>query len=118
MQLDWYKCKGGVWCDFFNLDLEHRYIRELEGVFLMWSGDKERSIVKVGQGNISDELLNLRKQLAIRAFVHLGLYCTWADVPSHRRDGVEVYLAKTLKPKISDSVPNATAVNVNLPWEE
>jgi hypothetical protein len=70
----------------------------------------------VGQGAIRDCLTRTRVDAEIQAFDHLGLFVTWATVSPEHRDGVEVFLAARLVPKVKRPLPNANSVDVNLPW--
>jgi hypothetical protein len=39
-----------------------------------------------------------------------------ANVAPPLRDGIERYLAETLKPKVGEAFPQAPPIAVNLPW--
>lgn len=115
MQVEWYKCSGGIWCDLTKLDLEHKYLQGFDGVFILWSGSNPKSVIKIGEGNVPKEFSELKKDLAVMAFSHLGLFVTWAEVPGSKREGVINFLAGELKPKFKvDS--KSKPVKVNLPW--
>lgn len=52
-----------------------------------------------------------------------GLFVTWARIHPSERDGVERYLAETLRPLVGTRHPNAAPIYVveppipvNLPW--
>lgn len=118
MAADWYKCKGGVWCELFKVDLHHKYLEDSDGVFIIWTGDvKNPSILKVGSGSIPKKLSAIKKELAIQAFKHLGLYVAWTEVSSIKQKGIELYLINELNPKMQDSIPKAIPIKINLPWE-
>ncbi len=114
----WYRCKGGVWCEFQKLDINHEYLKNLEGVYVIWTGMKDRKVLRVGSGNIRAQLLALKKDIAIQAFSHLGLYVTWAEVGSIRRAGVETYLFNNLKPSFMSYTPSAIPIKIVYPWDE
>ncbi|MDQ1265357.1 MAG: hypothetical protein QG635_507 [Bacteroidota bacterium] len=117
MEVDWSKCKGGIWCMLNNIDLDHKNLRNVEGVYIIWAEPEEgRLIIKVGKGDISDELKEARVEHAVQAFTNYTLFATWAEVSSLRRAGVELYLSKTLNPKIASNAKAAFATEVNLPW--
>jgi hypothetical protein len=116
MLLEWYKCRGGVWCELNKIDLDHKYIRKLEGVYVIWSGRQERKILRVGSGNIRSELTNNKKDLSILAFFHLGVYVSWAEVDS-KENNIVTYLTTKLGPTIEVKLPNAQPISVNLPWD-
>lgn len=116
MALQWYKCKGGVWCDLFQLDLEHEYLQGIEGVYVIWSGIDNKSTLKIGSGMIAQKLMKETQDLAVQAFSHLGVYVSWAEVSSFKRDGYMVYLFNELNPKLPVQVPTAIPFKINLPW--
>ena len=117
MELDWYKCKGDVWCELGKVDLDHKYLNGLDGVYVIWSGTTARNILRVGYGKIQNELTLLRKDLSLKAFNHLGLYVTWAELSGLRTKGVVSFLHEVLQPKLSSFDAKAVKVKVNLPWE-
>ena len=82
--------------------------------------------VIVGQGVIQDRLSALRKDARILCYDRAGspLLATWAIVQgmvqtrmlySAQLDGIERYLAETLKPLIGRSYPDVPPVPVPLP---
>lgn len=118
MELQWYKCQGGVWCELNKIDLSSNALKELTGVYILWTGQisSKRTIIKVGSGKITDELLKNKRDLAMMAFFHLGLYVTWAEVPALKRRNVQYYLTSVLQPKFEEKVPDLNPIQVNLPW--
>ena len=119
MALEWFKCKGAVWCELFKVDIHHQYLAESSGVFVIWTGSSDSpNVLKVGSGHIPQKLAAIKKDLAIQAFKHLGLYVAWAEVSSLQQKGIELFLIKELKPKMQDSTPKAIPLKVNLPWEK
>ena len=117
MIIEWYKCRGGVWCELFKLDLTHKYLDTNDCVYVIWSGMTTRNILKVGSGNIKNEFAKQKKELAIMAFQHHGVYVAWAEVPSGRKNGIEHYLYEKLSPKLPSSAPKGLKTKVNLPWD-
>lgn len=113
---NWYKCTGGVWCDLFKLDLTHEYLQGAEGVFVIWTGIKDRKVLRVGSGSITKQLLSIRRDLAIQAFQHLGVFVTWTELSSLKRSGVELFLINELKPTIVIDTPKGIAIKMQLPW--
>lgn len=114
---DWYKCTGGIWCDLFKLDLSDEYVKEINGVFIVWSGKTERSILVIGEGNISLELKKLKSNLAIKAFAHHGVQVTWCELSSMKRAGTAAYLSNLLSPKMRSANTGSIPIKINLPWE-
>jgi hypothetical protein len=119
MEVEWLKCNDDVWCNLHKVNVNHEFIKDCEGVYIIWSGkDEERVVLKVGSGNIKQGIVQSRSNLAIKAFEHLGVYVTWAEVSSIRRTGVELYLLDQLEPRIIEDVPKAIPAKVNLPWDD
>ncbi len=118
--LQWYKCKGDIWCDLFKVDLDHPSIRNTNGVYIIWYGkDDSRKVLRIGMGNIFTEISKLQKDLTYKAFSAHGVNVTWADVPIMKRAGVATYLINTLSPAIlGDALPRAIPIKENLPWED
>ncbi len=117
IDIHWFKCKGGVWCELTKLDLEHKSLKGMDGVFVLWyGGTAAPNVVRVGSGNISSELTKLKRDLSMIAFFHLGLNVTWAELPLSRAKGVHKFLVDTLKPRIDENTPNVSPVEAELPW--
>ncbi|MBM2813410.1 MAG: hypothetical protein HW421_172 [Ignavibacteria bacterium] len=117
MEVDWYKCKGDVWCELDKIDLEHKYLKGLEGVYIIWSQPEgKRNILKVSFGSIRTELKRDKEDLSLMAFSNYGIFVTWADVSSFKRKGVASYLIDQLKPKFVEKNVQASHIDVNLPW--
>jgi len=118
--LEWYKCKGDVWCDLFKVDLNHPSIKNTAGVFIVWYGKgDQRKVLRVGQGNIYQELIKLQNDLTFKAFASHGVMVSWASVPPLKRPGVLMFLINSLSPALlGDAPPRAIPIKENLPWEE
>ena len=116
MQLIWNKCTGDVWCNLLNLNLDHPYFFGFEGVYVIWHGGQNPATVYVGQGNVAERLEGHRTDSRILAYSHYGLFVTWARVGQPQMDGVERYLADSLKPKVGEAHPAAMPITVNFPW--
>ncbi len=117
MQLTWYKCVGDVWCNLFRLDLDHRYLDDIEGCFILWSGIDPKVPLAVGYGDIRSELKALKSDIAIRAFEGRGLFVTWAELPEKKRGAVISFLISKLKPKIAAKGGAIDKkIEVNLPF--
>jgi hypothetical protein len=119
IDIHWFKCKGGVWCELTKLDLEHKSLRGMDGVFILWHGPTSApSIIRIGSGNISTELKKLKRDLSIIAFFHLGLNVTWAELPLSKAKGVHNFLVNSLHPRIDEETPQIAPVEAPLPWHD
>lgn len=116
MNLSWTKCQGEVWCKLSTVNLSHEHFNSIHGVYIIWHGGTNAATVRVGQGFIRDRLAEHRIDKQVQAYVKHTLYVTWASVPSASLDGVESFLANRLQPLVGDRFPNATLIDVNLPW--
>lgn len=112
LTLTWGTCgDDDHWCDFLKLNLAADLFKDLKGVYIIWIG---KQVVRLGSGIIKDRIATHRKDKAITAYKNLRV--TWAKVNANQMEGVEKYLADTLKPAIGDAFPDRTPIPVNLPW--
>ena len=118
LYLEWFKCFGDNWGDLLEINLDHNHFDGMRGVYIIWSGGKSPTVLKVGQGNIRERLYEHKKDYVLAAYHQNGLYVTWAKVPELECCGVERYLGETLKPVVGSRLPEAVPIKVNLPWEE
>lgn len=116
MKVVWYKCKGNVWCYLDKVIADHPSIAGLKGIYIIWTGEKELKVLRVGYGTISEEINSNRNNLAIRAFFHLGVLISWAEVPEENIEGILEYLMKKLKPKFYNNPNNTKQISINFPW--
>lgn len=117
MTVRWLKCKGNVWCDLFKLDLSNEYVKQLEGIYVVWTGDLPKKVLRVGSGYISRELFKIRNELSFQAFKHLGLNVSWAQLSALQRKGALVYLYEELLPSMQKDIPSGIPFKINLPWD-
>ena len=119
-RIDWGIPESGVWrplsSDFSDVDGTGIYIvRQTDG-----------PAVVVGQGEVKDSLSTLRKDPRVLRHDSPGspLLATWAIVAGMKQtkmlysgqlDGIERYLAETLKPLIGKRYPDVPPVPVPLP---
>jgi len=143
MTIYWQKCNDylsfGSWCrlnsDLLNDPrLEIRLGRNLygfdtsigiTGVYIIWAGIDNRTILKVGSGIIKDRLRAHLNDPKVQAYEYKGLYATWAsflfvDKQEDKKRGVERFLGLILNPKLGERFPtNVEMIAVNLPeWGE
>ena len=116
MILNWIKCSGDQWCNFFNLNLNHSHFDNLEGVYIIWHGAPNPEVVYVGQGNIRERIRTHRLEATILRYRISGLYVTWAPVAATYRDGVERYLIEQWHPLVGDSHLLVAPIEINSPW--
>lgn len=116
MNVTWNDCKGDVWCHLNSVNLSHEHFDNMEGVYIIWYEETERTVVRVGQGVIKDRIAAHRKDKDVQAYKDLGLYITWASIAENNRDAVEAFLADELNPKVGDRFPDRKPLKVNLPW--
>ena len=116
MNLEWVECEGDVWCSLSRLRL--LYI-ETVGVYVIWrpGGLLFQKTIYVGQGDIRDRIQAHRKDPRIQQFEGTPeLLVTWATVSvQSARDGIERFLADSLRPQVGVQHPNVAPVPVNLP---
>lgn len=112
------RCVGDQWCNLIQLNLTHPHFDNLEGVYIIWHGAPNPSVVYIGQGMIRDRLREHRDDPQILKHKSHTLFVTWAFVQKVYRDGVERFLAEKWNPKIGASFPTVEPIEVNSPWEK
>jgi hypothetical protein len=112
MEISWQKCAGDVWGSLLGVNLRHPHFDNLEGIYIIWQANGP--VIRVGQGIIRDRLSAHRLDPEVTAYD--PLHVTWAPVSLFHRNGVEKYLANTLKPKVGEAFPDAIPMAVVLPW--
>ena len=95
-----------------GVNLGDSHFNNMEGVYIIWQGGGP--IIRVGQGTICDRLAAHRDNEQSTA--HEPLYSSWAPVGLVYRNGVERYLANTLRPIVGSAFPDVPPIEVNLPW--
>ncbi|ARN73782.1 hypothetical protein [Oceanicoccus sagamiensis] len=112
MKLQWGICGDDKhWCDFHHLNLDSDTFKDNKGVYIIWSGE---TVVRLGSGIIKDRISEHRGNSEINTYNNLKV--TWATVKANQMEGVERYLADVLDPAVGDRFPDATPIEVNLPW--
>ena len=114
----------------FRLDTPFGVIRtDIVGVYIIWAGISNRTMLKVGSGIIKNRLREHLSNPKVQAYTSKGLYATWAIItPSFKpggelddkERGVERFLGVWLNPKLTERLPNnVDPILVNLPeWDE
>lgn len=118
MKLQWWKCKGGVWCSFRRLIIDEE-LRKFNGVYIIWTYSIDmRRVEYVGSGNIGLRILTHRNDEKFESVGYDALV-SWALVPmEHERASIEAYLIHKLKPVIGIASRKTFYTRVNLPWED
>ena len=111
--LRWWECEGNVWCSLNHVDISHPAF-QVGGVYVIFSDGLHRQVVRIGQGWIADRVSTHRNDAKVQQYANL--HVTWAEVQPSQRDGVERYLADTLRPAVGEAFPNTNPIPVNLPW--
>lgn len=110
----WVKCDQDSWCSFDRVNLTN--VTTI-GVYVIWHTGSSSRVVRVGQGDVADRILDHRNDPAVTRYrANGGLFVTWAAVPKKAdRDGIERYLANHYKSLVGDAWPNVLPIPVNLP---
>ena len=111
MLVQWQKCTGNQWCTLSRVNLSNV---STVGVYVIWKPGNPGSVIRVGQGNIAERLIDHRNSQEINRYGN-DLLVTWAAVGWASLDGVERYLAEQYSPKVGERFPNVQAIPVNLP---
>ena len=141
MDVHWEKCPYNLfWCQLnpnllddprLECRLQTRFgvLRtDITGVYIIWAGIDNRTILKVGSGIIKSRLKAHLNDPKVQTYKSEGLYTTWARItPSFKPDGklddrergVERYLGWLLKPVLAERFPqNRDPIRVNPPmWD-
>jgi hypothetical protein len=117
MPLRWVKSTKGLWCRLDRVRLAHEHFDGLEGVFVVFAciWMNRAQAIRLGQGRLRERLEEMRSDEEVAVYAASGLSVTWATVWPPDMDGVERFLAESLRPRVKTPVPTAPAVRVNLP---
>lgn len=130
----------GWWCQLdlellndprleFRLNTPFGIVRtDIVGVYIIWAGMRNRTILKVGSGIIKDRFRAHLNDPKVLAYKSQGLYATWTTLPisfkpsgelADKERGVERFLGVWLNPKLGERFPaNVDPIWVNLPaWD-
>ena len=142
MNVNWQKCLYNLfWCRLdsellndprLELRLQTRFglLRtDIVGVYIIWAGIDNRTILKVGSGIIKQRLGKHLKDPKVQAYRSKGLYATWAYIApafkidgtlENRAEGVERFVGGLLKPVLAERFPKKVdPIMVNLPmWDD
>jgi hypothetical protein len=115
LTVKWIKCgNDGHYCSLELLKLD---TVSTTGVYVIWHEGQPGRVVRIGQGDIAERLAAHRQDPEILAYRARGtLRVTWAAVPAHLMDAVELYLANEWHPLVGDAFPDAVPLAVNSPF--
>ncbi|MCD4783592.1 MAG: hypothetical protein K8T10_07150 [Candidatus Eremiobacteraeota bacterium] len=116
LRLNWNGWQGNDWCNLLTVSLDQKQFKYMDGVYIIWRGGQTPKVLRVGQGFIKDRLHAHRNAPEMLRYKPYGLFVTWASVPQNHQDGVERFLSETLKPEVGSRYPNASPIEVNMPW--
>lgn len=119
MQVSWQKnTQNNEWFDFLRLDLDAPYFNEKRGVFLIWYIGSPGRVIKVGSGNLSEQLKNLRSNPSVIDFSKNGpLKVSWVAVNGVLKEdqmlGVQAFLYNTYAPILGEKT-ESLPIDVNI----
>ena len=96
----------------------------IRGVYVLWTGIDNRTVLKVGSGIIKDKLAADLRDPEVQAHKPTRLYVTWASTLSvigaeEIQKGIEKFLGIVFKPKLAEYLPDIDLVLVNIPrWNK
>lgn len=131
--VQWQRClKNSLWCQFnekllsngrFETRLGDHSVN-ISGIYIIWTGIDNRTVLKVGSGIIKDKLEAHLRDPEVQAYKPTRLYVTWASTLSvigaeDIQKGAEKFLDIVFKPKLAAHLPDVDLVMVNLPrWNK
>ena len=133
LTLHWQKCiKNSLWCQFNEKLLNDSRLgtrlgdhsTSISGVYIIWTGIDNRTVLKVGSGIIKDKLAAYLKDPEIQSYKPTRLYATWAStVPVSGLEDVqkrvEKFLSIVFKPKLVEHLSDIDPIFANLPrWNK
>jgi hypothetical protein len=131
--LHWQKCiKNSLWCQCNEKLLNDGRLESrlgdhsvgISGVYVLWTGIDNRTVLKVGSGIIKDKLAAHLRNPEIQAYKPTRLYATWASTVSVNGLGdvqkrIEKLLGIVFKPKLVERLPDVDPIFANLPrWNK
>ena len=117
-KLNWIRYKDRRWCKLNSVNLCDPHFERRNGIYIVWHGGKEASVLYIGHGNIREQIKLCRNNSEIQKYEDLGLFVTWATVQEMDQDGIMSHLIDKWSPKIRDdnNIPKASSIQVNSPW--
>ena len=131
--LHWQKCiTHSLWCQLdarllSDARLGDRSV-DMRGVYIIWTGLKDITVLKVGSGTIKEQLAAHLSDPEIYVYRPTRLYATWAstsaihspeDTQERIEQGIVQFLNTIFKPKLREQLPDVAPIIVNLPhWKK
>lgn len=102
--------QNNEWFDFLRLNLDASYFQGKRGVFAIWYQSTLPKVIKVGSGNIGEQLKTLRLNPAILQYAENGpLKVSWVVANGILKDediaGAEAYLHDIYNPLVGERNP-------------
>jgi len=100
--------QNNEWFDFLRLNFDSAYFRERKGVFVLWyAAGNQSKVIKVGSGNLSEQLKTLRVTPTVLQYGNYGtLKVSWIIANGNLREdqfnGVESFLFNLYSPLMGD----------------
>lgn len=111
---NWAKLPNNTYSSLNALDLSN--VQNTKGIYVIWQTTPFPRTIRLGQGYIGQRLANHRLDNVVMAYQAQGTYyASWITPPAGYLDGIERYLANTLRPLVGDAFPDAVPIEVNLP---
>ena len=115
MNVHWYMSKADTWLRLKDANLGSIDIEGVYGIWMPASSLTGPIWIRVGQGVVADRIACHREDAEVTQYENGDLRFTYAEVPVHQRDGVELYLAQKLGPIVGARFPQCVPIPVNLP---
>lgn len=111
--------QNNEWFDFLRLNLDAPYFQGKRGVFAIWyTSPSQAKVIKIGSGNIGEQLKNLRLNPAVLKYAENGpLKVSWVVVNGILQEnqiaGAEAFLYEIYNPLIGERNP-ASKIEIGL----
>ncbi len=120
MNVVWQKnSQNNEWFDFLRLDLDSSYFNGKKGVYVLWYvAPPKAKAIKVGSGNLLEQLKNLRSNPLVLQYSNNGtLKVSWVTVNGALKEdqmaGVEAFLYDSYSPLMGER-NSAASIEINL----
>ncbi|NOR44366.1 MAG: hypothetical protein GQ534_02180 [Candidatus Delongbacteria bacterium] len=106
------------WYNIETIDISSKELKNVVGVYILWVKSDINKVIKIGQGDICEMLLEYKNNPDILGYGKDGVTnVTWAVFSEKLLDGVEAYLNYKLKPSYCNKQPIDFLIPVNLPCD-